>query len=88
MGKSKESVVSAADSTTSSRAVYELTAMVAHVHDDFDTDKPFQEESEGHLVAHVKVMNDSIIGRFFFLFNCILLLSFYNFLCYSIHLST
>ena len=39
--------------------------MVAHVHDDFDTDKPFQEESEGHLVAHVKVINVSIIDHFF-----------------------
>lgn len=57
MGKSKESVVSgSADSASSTRAVYELTAMVAHVHDDFDTDKPFQAESEGHLVAHVKVI--------------------------------
>ncbi|KAG0613820.1 hypothetical protein M758_6G131500 [Ceratodon purpureus] len=55
-GKSKESVISgSADSTTSSHAVYELTAMVAHVHDDFDTDKLLQEESEGHLVAHVKI---------------------------------
>jgi len=61
VGKSKEFGVSGStDSTTSIRAVYELTAMVAHVHDDFDTDKPFQEESEGHLVAHVKVMNVSI----------------------------
>jgi hypothetical protein len=61
--------------------------MVAHVHDDFDTDKPFQEESDGHLVAHVKVMNDSIIDRFFFVFNCILLMRFYDFLFSSIHVS-
>lgn len=74
VGKSKESSVSgSADSTTSVRAVYELTAMVAHVHDDFDTEKLFQEESEGHLVAHVKVMNVSITDRFFFLFYYVLL---------------
>lgn len=69
--KNKESdVAGSTDSTASIRAVYELTAMVAHVHDDFDTDKPFQEESEGHLVAHVKVMNvaPSISDRFFFPF--------------------
>jgi PAB-dependent poly(A)-specific ribonuclease subunit 2 len=52
--KSKESTGST-DSTTRIRAVYELTAVIAHVHDEFDTDKPFQEESEGHLVAHVKI---------------------------------
>lgn len=56
MGKSKESVVAeSAETTTSTRAVYELTAMVAHVHDEFDKGKLFQEESEGHLVAHIKV---------------------------------
>nr|XP_024386798.1 PAN2-PAN3 deadenylation complex catalytic subunit Pan2-like isoform X3 [Physcomitrium patens] len=56
VGKSKESVVAeSAETTTSTRAVYELTAMVAHVHDEFDKGKLFQEESEGHLVAHIKI---------------------------------
>lgn len=29
--------------------------MVAHVHDEFEHDRFFPEDNEGHLVAHVKV---------------------------------
>lgn len=54
--KSNESSVSgSADGISKSRTLYELTAMVAHVHDEFEADRPFLEENEGHLVAHVKV---------------------------------
>jgi hypothetical protein len=54
--KSNESSVSgSADGISKSRTLYELTAMVAHVHDEFEADRPFLEENEGHLVAHLKI---------------------------------
>jgi hypothetical protein len=46
-----------AEGTAVSHAVYELTAMIAHIRDDFDNDRLFHDEGEGHLVAHVKVKN-------------------------------
>ncbi|KAH9536486.1 hypothetical protein CY35_16G002500 [Sphagnum magellanicum] len=44
-----------AEGTAVSHAVYELTAMIAHIHDDFENDRLFHDEGEGHLVAHIKV---------------------------------
>lgn len=80
--KSKEGTGST-NSTTRIRAVYELTAVIAHVHDEFDTDKSFQEESEGHLVAHVKVIH-VLLANISLLSNHILL-EFERFACYLLY---